>query len=58
MLTEAVPAALGAALRVVTAVKAWIGRHGRTIVVLAAGAFGVYLVIHAVVQLIEGPPPA
>jgi hypothetical protein len=47
-----------ATIRVVTVVNAWIGRHGRTIVVLAAGAFGVYLVIHAVVQLIEGPPPA
>jgi hypothetical protein len=46
-----------ATIRVVTAVNAWIGRHGRTIVVLAAGAFGVYFVIHAMVQLIQGPPP-
>ena len=28
-------------IRVVTGVNAWLGRHGRTIVVLAAGAFGV-----------------
>jgi hypothetical protein len=41
---------------VVTAVNAWFGRYGRTIVVLAAGAFGVYLVIHAIVELIQGPP--
>jgi hypothetical protein len=47
-----------ATLRVVTAVNGWLGRYGRTIVVLAAGAFGVYLVIHAIVQLAQGPPPA
>jgi hypothetical protein len=42
---------------VVTAINAWLGRYGRTIVVLAAGAFGLYLVISASVHLIQGPPP-
>jgi len=46
-----------ATLRVVTAINAWLGRYGRTIVVLAAGAFGLYLVISASVHLIQGPPP-
>jgi threonine/homoserine/homoserine lactone efflux protein len=44
-------------IRVVTGVNAWLGRYGRTIVVLAAGAFGLYLVISASVHLIQGPPP-
>ena len=47
-----------ATLRVVTAVNAWLGRYGRTIVLLAAAAFGLYLVISATVHLIQGPPPA
>jgi hypothetical protein len=42
-------------IRVVTAVNAWFGRHGRTIIVLAVGAFGVYLTISAMVQLIHDP---
>jgi hypothetical protein len=46
-----------ATLRVVTAINAWLGRYGRTIIVLAAGAFGIYLVISATVHLIQGPPP-
>jgi Sap-like sulfolipid-1-addressing protein len=44
-------------IRVVTGVNAWLGRYGRTIVVLAAGAFGLYLVISGTVHLIQGPPP-
>ncbi|MCD2195217.1 GAP family protein [Actinomycetospora endophytica] len=44
-------------IRVVTAVNTWLGRYGRTIVVIAAGAFGIYLIISASVHLIEGPPP-
>lgn len=46
-----------ATIRVVTAVNAWLGRYGRTIVVLAAGAFGVYLIVSATVHLVQGPPP-
>ena len=44
-------------IRVVTAVNGWLSRYGRTIVVLAAGAFGVYLVISATVHLVRGPAP-
>ncbi len=49
-----------ATLRVVTAVNGWLARHGRTIIVFAAGAFGVYLVISSLVHIAEGPtaPPA
>jgi hypothetical protein len=47
-----------ATMRAVAVVNAWFGRYGRTIVVLAAGAFGVYLVISATVHLIQGPSPA
>ncbi|WP_018335578.1 GAP family protein [Actinomycetospora chiangmaiensis] len=39
-------------IRAVTAVNAWLGRHGRTIVVLAAGAFGVYLIVAGTVHLV------
>ena len=41
-----------ATLRAVSAVNAWFGRHGRTIIVLAVGAFGVYLTISATAQLL------
>ena len=44
-------------IRVVTAVNGWLSRYGRTIVVLAAGAFGVYLVISGIVHLVQGPAP-
>ncbi len=44
-------------IRVVTAVNAWLGRYGRTIVLLAAMAFGIYLVVTATVHLVQGPPP-
>jgi hypothetical protein len=49
-----------ATLRVVTAVNGWLARHGRTIIVLAAGAFGVYLVISSLVHIAHppAPPPA
>jgi hypothetical protein len=47
-----------ATLRVVTAMNAWFGRHGRTIIVLVAGAFGAYLVISAAVHLLHGPAPS
>jgi hypothetical protein len=46
-----------ATIRVVTAVNTWFGRYGRTMIVLAAGAFGIYLVISATVHLIQGPAP-
>lgn len=44
-------------IRVVTAVNGWLSRYGRTIVVLAAAAFGVYLVISGIVHLVQGPAP-
>jgi hypothetical protein len=47
-----------ATIRVVTAVNTWLGRYGRTIIVLAAGAFGLYLVISGTVHIVQGPPAA
>ena len=47
-----------ATIRVVTAVNAWFGRYGRTVLVLAMGGFGIYLVISATVHLVHGPAPA
>jgi hypothetical protein len=47
-----------ATLRVVTVMNAWFGRHGRTIIVLVAGAFGAYLVISGAVHLLHGPAPS
>lgn len=41
-----------ATVRGVTAVNAWLSRHGRLLIVAAAGAFGVYLVVSAVVHLV------
>jgi hypothetical protein len=46
-----------ATLRTVTVVNTWFARHGRTIIVLASGAFGLYLVIHAIVALTGDPGP-
>ena len=39
-------------VRVVTAVNAWLARHGRTIIVLVAGCFGVYLIISGIAHLV------
>ena len=40
-----------ATLRRVSAVNAWLSRHGRALICIAAAAFGVYLVITATVRL-------
>ncbi|WP_433505525.1 GAP family protein [Pseudonocardia halophobica] len=40
-----------ATVRGVSAVNAWLSRHGRTLVCLAAAAIGVYLVVSATVRL-------
>lgn len=45
-------------IRWVTTVNTWLARYGRTIIVVAAGAVGVYLVISSLVKLIGGPAPA
>jgi len=44
-------------LRVVTAVNGWLSRHGRTIVMIAAGAAGIYLVITSVMHIANPPAP-
>ncbi len=44
-------------LRVVTAVNGWLSRHGRTIVMIAAGAAGIYLVVTSVMHIANPPAP-